>query len=146
FPDRRPVPAADAQARRACPLLDTGGIRGAGRACPRQRLPDGFGVAADAFELSRRRRFRPTARGARRSTQDLTVVAITRHAERKVVPFAPRQIFDLVADVPRYPEFLPWCTAARVRRKEGPNDEIDELAIGFGPLHEQFVSRVTKNP
>ena len=73
-------------------------------------------------------------------------MAVTRHAERKIVPFAPRQIFDLVADVPRYPEFLPWCTAARVRTKEGPDVEIDELAIGFGPLHEKFVSRVTKAP
>ena len=71
-------------------------------------------------------------------------MAVTRHAERKVVPFVPQQIFDLVADVPRYPEFLPWCTAARVRKQEGPNVEIDELAIGFGPLHEKFVSRVTK--
>ena len=62
------------------------------------------------------------------------------------MPFAPRQIFDLVADVPRYPEFLPWCTAARVRKQEGPNIEIDELAIGFGPLHETFVSRVTRTP
>ena len=71
-------------------------------------------------------------------------MAVTRHAERKVVPFAPRQIFDLVADVARYPEFLPWCTAARVRKQEGPNAEIAELAIGFGPLHERFVSRVTR--
>ena len=70
---------------------------------------------------------------------------VTRHAERKIIPFAPRQIFDLVADVPRYPEFLPWCTAARVRTQEGPNVEVDELAIGFGPLHERFVSRVTRN-
>ena len=45
-------------------------------------------------------------------------------------------MFDLVADVPRYPEFLPWCTAARVRKQEGPNVEVDELTIGFGPLHE----------
>lgn len=66
----------------------------------------------------------------------------TRHAERKIVPFAPRQIFDLVADVPRYPEFLPWCTAARIRRREAPNVEVDEIAIGFGPFHEKFVSRV----
>jgi coenzyme Q-binding protein COQ10 len=73
-------------------------------------------------------------------------VPITRHAERRIVPFAPRQIFDLVADVPRYPEFLPWCTAARVRRREGPDAEIDELAIGFGPLHEKFVSRVIRTP
>jgi coenzyme Q-binding protein COQ10 len=69
-------------------------------------------------------------------------VATTRHAERKVLPFAPRQLFDLVADVSRYPEFLPWCTAARMRRREGANVEIDELAIGFGPFHEKFVSRV----
>ena len=73
----------------------------------------------------------------------------TRHAERKIIAFAPRQLFDLVADVPRYPEFLPWCTAARVRRRESANVEIDELAIGFGPFHETFVSRVvlaSENP
>jgi coenzyme Q-binding protein COQ10 len=73
-------------------------------------------------------------------------VAITRHAERKVVRFAPKQLYDLVADVPRYPEFLPWCTAARVRRREGPDTEVDELAIGFGPFHEKFVSRVVLTP
>jgi coenzyme Q-binding protein COQ10 len=71
---------------------------------------------------------------------------VTRHAERRIVRFAPRELFDLVADVPRYPEFLPWCTAARVRRREGPNVELDELAIGFGPFHEKFVSRVTLAP
>jgi coenzyme Q-binding protein COQ10 len=73
-------------------------------------------------------------------------VAITRHAERKVVAFAPRQLFDLVADVARYPEFLPWCTAARVRRRESSTVEVDELAIGFGPIHEKFVSRVVLTP
>jgi len=84
-------------------------------------------------------------RPAPSSSRPDSAVAVTRHAERKVVPFAPRQIFDLVADVPRYPEFLPWCTAARVRKQEGPNAEISELVIGFGPLHERFVSRVTKS-
>lgn len=73
-------------------------------------------------------------------------MAITRHAERKVVRFAPKQLYDLVADVSRYPEFLPWCTAARVRRREGPDKEVDELAIGFGPFHEKFVSRVALSP
>src|SRR5256885_9577622 len=70
----------------------------------------------------------------------------TRHAERKVVAFAPKQLFDLVADVPRYPEFLPWCTAARVRRRETATVEVDEVAIGFGPFHEKFVSRVVLTP
>lgn len=67
---------------------------------------------------------------------------MTRHSERRVLAYTPRQMFDLVADVARYPEFLPWCTAARVRRREGPGVELDELAIGFGPFHEKFVSRV----
>jgi coenzyme Q-binding protein COQ10 len=71
---------------------------------------------------------------------------ITRHAERRVVRFGPRQLFDLVADVPRYPEFLPWCTAARIRRREAANVELAELAIGFGPFHEKFVSRVVLLP
>ena len=54
-------------------------------------------------------------------------------------------MFDLVADVARYPEFLPWCTAARMRRRESEAVEIDELAIGFGPFREKFVSRVVLN-
>ena len=60
--------------------------------------------------------------------------------------FAPRQLFDLVADVPRYPEFLPWCTAARIRRQEGPNDQLAALANGFGPFHEKFESRIVLTP
>ena len=69
----------------------------------------------------------------------------TRHAERRVVGHAPMQLFELVADVARYPEFLPWCHAARIRRREG-TVEIAELAIGFGPFHEKFVSRVELAP
>ena len=70
---------------------------------------------------------------------------ITRHAERRVVRYAPIQMFELVADVARYPEFLPWCHAARIRKREG-TIEIAELAIGFGPFHEKFVSRVLLAP
>ncbi len=70
----------------------------------------------------------------------------TRHTESRVIPYQPRQLFDLVADVARYPEFLPWCQAARVRRREAPNVEIAELAIGFGPFHERFVSRIVLAP
>ena len=69
----------------------------------------------------------------------------TRHAERRLVGHAPMQLFDLVVDVARYPEFLPWCHAARVRQRDG-NIEIAELAIGFGPFHEKFVSRVELAP
>lgn len=70
----------------------------------------------------------------------------TRHSERRVVIYPPRQLFALVADVARYPEFLPWCHAARIRRRESATVEIAELAIGFGPFHEKFVSRILLAP
>ena len=88
-------------------------------------------------DFARLRAARPRKRRADRGV-------VTRHAERRVVRFAPRQLFDLVADVARYPEFLPWCPAARVRRQGLV--ETDELVIGFGPFHEKFVSRVVLTP
>lgn len=63
------------------------------------------------------------------------------HAERKVVPYRPDQLFDLVADVGRYPEFLPWCVAARVRT-HSETELVADLTIGFGPFRESFTSRV----
>jgi coenzyme Q-binding protein COQ10 len=64
------------------------------------------------------------------------------HAEQRVLPYTPEQMFDLVADIERYPEFLPWCLAARVRERKG--DEITaDLVIGFKMVRERFTSRVT---
>jgi coenzyme Q-binding protein COQ10 len=64
------------------------------------------------------------------------------HAERQMLPYTPEQLFDLVADVGKYPQFLPWCVAARVR-KQTPHDLVADLTIGFGPFRETFTSRVT---
>ncbi|MBV9735821.1 MAG: type II toxin-antitoxin system RatA family toxin [Acidisphaera sp.] len=63
------------------------------------------------------------------------------HAERKVVPYRPDQLFDLVADVGRYPEFLPWCIGARVKSRS-ETEAVADLTIGFGPFRESFTSRV----
>ncbi|MFQ5776233.1 MAG: type II toxin-antitoxin system RatA family toxin [Kiloniellaceae bacterium] len=63
------------------------------------------------------------------------------HAEQRVLPYSPKQLFDLVADVERYPEFLPWCLAARVRKREG-NLIVADLVIGFKMFRERFTSRV----
>jgi coenzyme Q-binding protein COQ10 len=63
------------------------------------------------------------------------------HAERRVLPYRPDQFFDLVADVGRYPEFLPWCVGSRVR-STSPTELISDLTIGFGPFRESFTSRV----
>jgi coenzyme Q-binding protein COQ10 len=64
------------------------------------------------------------------------------HAERKIIPYRPDQLFDLVADVGKYPEFLPWCVGARVRSRT-EKELVADLTIGFGPIRESFTSRVT---
>ncbi len=64
------------------------------------------------------------------------------HAERKVVTYTPEQLFDLVADVGKYPQFLPWCVGARVRTRT-ETELVADLIIGFGPFRESFTSRVT---
>ncbi len=67
------------------------------------------------------------------------------HDERRVVGYSPEQIYALVADVERYPEFLPWCIAARVRRREN-NLMVADLVIGFKMIRERFTSRVKLDP
>lgn len=63
------------------------------------------------------------------------------HSETRILPYTPQQMFDLVADIERYPEFLPWCTAARIiRRNEG--HVLAELKIGYKMINERFVSNV----
>ncbi len=66
------------------------------------------------------------------------------HAERRLLPYTPEQLFDLVADVERYPEFLPWCLAARIRSRQG-NVITADLLIGFKMVRERFTSRVALN-
>jgi coenzyme Q-binding protein COQ10 len=64
-----------------------------------------------------------------------------RHAETRVLPYTPEQMFDLVADIERYNEFLPWVTGAHItERKDG--QLLADLVIGFGPMHERFTSKV----
>ena len=64
-----------------------------------------------------------------------------RHSETKTTPYRADQLFDLVADVGRYPEFLPWCVGARVR-SHGETELVADLTSGFGPFRESFTSRV----
>ena len=64
-----------------------------------------------------------------------------RHAERRVIPYRPDQVYELVADIERYPEFLPWCVAARIRSRT-PELVVADLVIGFKMIRERFTSRV----
>ena len=63
------------------------------------------------------------------------------HAEKRVLPYTPDQLFDLVADVEKYPQFLPWCIGARIRKHQG-NTIIADLVIGFRMIRERFTSEV----
>jgi len=64
------------------------------------------------------------------------------HHETRVVPYTADQMFALVADVERYPEFLPWITAARIKARDGDVFAADVL-VGFKSFREKFTSRVT---
>jgi len=51
------------------------------------------------------------------------------HAEQRILPYTPEQLFALVADVERYPEFLPWCVGARIREACRTMPDPPPLAI-----------------
>lgn len=63
------------------------------------------------------------------------------HAEQRRLPYGAEQLFDLVADVERYPEFLPWCVGARIRERTD-NTITADLLIGFRMIRERFTSKV----
>ena len=70
---------------------------------------------------------------------------MTSHAETKYLPYTAKEMFDLVADISSYPEFLPWCAAARVRKEiqKGVVKQIEaDLVISFKVFREKFGSRV----
>lgn len=68
-----------------------------------------------------------------------------RHHEKRLVPYSDEQMFALVADVERYPEFLPWCVATRIRSREGNTFTADVIAA-FATLRERYTSRVILDP
>ena len=67
------------------------------------------------------------------------------HHERKSLPFSAEQMYDLVVDVSRYSEFLPWVAAARIRSNT-EEELLADLVVGFKVLKETFSSRVLKTP
>jgi coenzyme Q-binding protein COQ10 len=67
------------------------------------------------------------------------------HHEQRRLPYTAQQLFTLVADVPSYPEFLPWCVAARMRALDTGHAEAD-LVIRFKAFCEQYTSLLTLLP
>jgi coenzyme Q-binding protein COQ10 len=67
------------------------------------------------------------------------------HAEQRLLPYTQEQMYALVADIERYPEFLPWCVAARVKERRADFINAD-LVIGFKMFRERFASHVKLDP
>jgi len=71
------------------------------------------------------------------------------HREKRRLPYSAQQMYDLVADVESYPQFLPWTSAARIRSREQVGDAEQvaaDLVISFKLFRERFGSRVTLHP
>ena len=71
------------------------------------------------------------------------------HSETRVLPYTAQQMYDLVADVASYPQFLPWTAAARIRSRDDQGDHevmLADLVISFKVFRERFGSRVTLWP
>jgi len=58
----------------------------------------------------------------------------------RILPYRPEQLFDIAADVERYPDFLPWWLSAKIRRRDG-NVYYTDQVIGFGPVRQRFSTK-----
>jgi coenzyme Q-binding protein COQ10 len=69
-----------------------------------------------------------------------------RHSLTRILPYEPSQLFDLVGDVERYPQFVPWVTRLRTWNRRADGEEVTlldaEAQVGFSVIHESFTTRV----
>ncbi len=68
-----------------------------------------------------------------------------RHEELRTLPYSADELYAIVADVEKYPQFLPWCIGARVWKRT-ENELWADLIIGFKMFRETFTSHVTFSP
>src|ERR1044072_63130 len=108
---------------------------------PRSRGPRASSRARPVRSLDRAiTRRRISRRGATQgmpSSPRQRSAPMPRHEETRHLPYTPEQMFDLVADVGAYTEFLPWVTAIRVR-SDSPTEMVADMIVGFKGLHETF--------
>lgn len=72
-----------------------------------------------------------------------------RHALTRILPYAPELLFELVGDVERYPQFVPWVTGMRVWNRREPEPDVRQLdaeaTVAFSLLKEKFATRVRRD-
>lgn len=66
-----------------------------------------------------------------------------KHSEKRVVPFSPAEVYDVVADVDRYSDFVPWCNASKVIAIVDDKHIVADLSVGFSVLSEKYSSVIT---
>jgi coenzyme Q-binding protein COQ10 len=67
------------------------------------------------------------------------------HKEERIVPYTADEMYAVVAEMERYPEFLPWCESLRVLKRDkedGAEIATAEMVVAYQGLHECYVSRV----
>lgn len=64
------------------------------------------------------------------------------HIEQKTLPYTAEQMFDLVADVDKYKEFIPWCVGSRINKRDGEGVFYADLVVGYKMFRERFSSKV----
>lgn len=71
------------------------------------------------------------------------------HRETRILPYRAEQMYAIVADVERYPDFLPWCERLEILDRDG-GSKLEyitaEMTIGYAGMHESYVSRVELDP
>jgi coenzyme Q-binding protein COQ10 len=71
---------------------------------------------------------------------------MTTHTESRTLPYSAELMYAIVADVEKYPQFLPWVTGLRIVRRISDTAFDAEMRVGFAGLSERYVSRVTLDP
>ena len=74
---------------------------------------------------------------------------MTEHSESRIVPYTADVMYAVVADVERYPEFLPWVVALRIKSRAHEDRRetlLAEMAVGYRALRERYTSKVTLDP
>ena len=66
---------------------------------------------------------------------------MTEFSQQKILPYARQDVYNVVADIEKYPQFLPWCVGLRVTDRSGPVVKAD-LMVGFRSFRETFTSCV----
>jgi coenzyme Q-binding protein COQ10 len=68
------------------------------------------------------------------------------HAESRILPYPAELMYAVVADVEKYPQFLPWVTGLRILARPGERIVDCEMRVGFAGLSEGYTSRVSLDP